>query len=113
MNAHFDLQKLIADFEISTSEETATANITSPINDEQCLIVVCTIGADSRLYGNDDPQWDVPGPGVSGYHVTIEDDQCNPVERELTTEEWAVADMAADCLEDMYVAKLEKEAAYY
>ena len=113
MNAQFDLHKLIADFEISTSDETATANITSPINDEQCLIVVCTIGAEARLYGNDDPQWDVPGPGVSGYHVTIEDDQCNTVERELTAEEWAVADMAADWLEDQYIAKLENEAAYY
>ena len=113
MNAMFDLQKLIADFEISTSDETATANITSPINDEQCLIVVCTIGSDARLYGNDDPQWDVPGPGVSGYSVTISDAECNEIKRELTAEEWAVADMAADWLEDQYIAKLEKEAAYY
>lgn len=86
--------------------------IDTDYNDET-ITINCSIGDDVRLYGGDDPQWDELGPGVAGYSVVVEDENCVVVPRVLTVEEASIVDDVVDWLDSLYAeAYVSKEYDY-
>jgi len=107
------IQKILVDFGVCVDDQSAWAIISSPLDNDETIAITCSIGDDVRLYGGDDPQWDVPGPGVSGYSVVVEDENCVVVPRVLTVEEASIVDDVVDWLDSLYAeAYVSKEYDY-
>ena len=89
------------------------AVISSPLDNDETITINCSIGDDVRLYGDDDPQWDDLGPGVAGYSVVVEDENCAVVPRVLTVEEASLVGDVVCWLDSLYAeAYVSKEYDY-
>ena len=107
------IQKILVDFGVCVDDQSAWAVISSPLDNDETITINCSIGDDVRLYGDDDPQWDTLGPGVAGYSVVVEDENCVVVPRVLTVEEASLVDDVVDWLDSLYAeAYVSKEYDY-
>ena len=107
------IQKILVDFGVCVDDQSAWAIISSPSNGGESITITCNIGDDVRLYGDDDPQWEEIGPGVAGYSILVEDDDCVAINRELTEEESSIVDDVVDWLDSLYAeAYVSKEYDY-
>lgn len=107
------IQKILVDFGVCVDDQYAWAIISSSLDNDETITINCSIGDDVRLYGDDDPQWDTLGPGISGYSVVVKDENCEVICRVLTEEEASIVDDVVDWLDSLYAeAYVRKEYDY-
>lgn len=96
------IQKILVDFGVCVDDQSAWAIISSPLDTDETITITCSIVDHVCLYGADDTQWDTLGPGISGYSVVVEDENCVVVRLVLTVEEASIVDDVIDWLDSLY-----------